>query len=498
MPAGSPPAGVDASPPAAMSPVLAVAGAVAHLPVKATSKGDPNRTSVKKVARKLEMEPDALFELLEEALERGALGILDGVLAPDPADMRSIASGALHDPEWGRVLEALRDGPLPAELVCRFVARDLGVLDTHGFLQAPWYAREYDDMLVAGSAELAEWRDVGRVKADGISWLVLPAASSALPEQTEGFVTPSLEVMVGPDPDPRIVARLALAAELVRVDRVLTFRLRPKSVGRGVSLGVTGEELVDVLSRIGRHGIPESVRAQVLDWAANARFVRAAPATVLRCGLRVHEEVVGALGELVELAPAPGVVLLAAGVSFEQASRRLDEAGLSLEGYVLEDHEPEEDEHDLDFEDPRYRALQLPLRMGGDPEVRATLDAERANDFAPSREWIGRFAKVQSGHHAVEIDWKGLRAEAKRASGRSRRMLEALADLEREGGAELDRWIARQPPAAFDAVDPITLRLAADAPQEPSSAHARGEGLGHGRARRGRTARPRRSDQQIR
>ncbi|MCZ7687458.1 MAG: hypothetical protein M5U28_55445 [Sandaracinaceae bacterium] len=113
---------------------------------------------------------------------------------------------------------------------------------------------------------------------------------------------------------------------------VLTFRLRPATVGRAVLAGMTGEEMVDVIGRVGCHGIPAGVRAQVLDWATNARVASAAPVTLLRVAARLHDEVVAALGDLVVSAPAPGVVLVAEGEPLETIRARLAASNVEVAG----------------------------------------------------------------------------------------------------------------------------------------------------------------------
>ncbi len=422
---------LEGAPPTDAAAVLAVAGLALHERVMHTAAGEPHRGNLKKHARRLAVDEQALGEWVESAWHAGALRTdLDrGAYVAVPSRMSAIAAGGLVNGPFAPLLSRwLAEGARPLEVIVRALARHADIR-TPGAL---WKRQTYDARLRDVREQLGKVSGLLRQNVDGVEWIGLARASSALPDQTEGFVTPNLEVMVGPDPDPRVVARLALCAELVRIDRVLTFRLRPASVARGVAAGMSGEEMVDVLARVGRHGLPDAVRAQVLDWAANARIASAAPMTVIRVPPRLHDEVVAALGELVQLAPAPGVVLLGAGVTIEEVRLRLHKLGVQVEGRTAPAERTQAEERPSSAGAP-----SLPLDASPDPVLRRKLEDERSAGFAPSLA-----SSTQRAHSAADrIDWDELRARATSAPPKVRRVLDALFRLHRACGGEVDVWL---------------------------------------------------------
>ncbi len=443
------------APPVEASAMLAVAGLALHEPLKHTASGEPHRGNLKKHARRLALDERALHELVDRAWVAGALRADPrGEYVTVPARMRAIAAGGEVRGPYSPLLSSwLADGPRPLEVIVRALARWRAQRESHGFFHSVFHREPYDETLRVVRKQLSKSAGVRRVEVDGVEWIELARAGAELPERVEGFVTPNLDVMVGPEPDPRVVARLALCAELVRIDRVLTFRLRPATVGRAVLAGMTGEEMVDVIGRVGRHGIPEGVRAQVLDWATNARVASAEPVTLLRVAPRLHDEVVAALGDLVVSAPAPGVVLVAEGEPLETIRARLAASNVEVAGRAAPHHGREEPVRSSPDEREAVPP-PLPLEATKDPQLVRTIVEERAAGFAPSLSSMGRPQLATDG---ALPDWDELRARAKSAPPEVRRILEAIARLHRAHGAEVEAWVARLPPEQRDALDPMSV-----------------------------------------
>lgn len=443
------------APPVEASAMLAVAGLALHEPIKHTASGEPHRGNIKKHARRLALDERALHELVDRAWVAGALRADPrGEYVTVPARMRAIAAGGeVRGPYSALLASWLAEGPRPLEVIVRAIARWRAQRESHGFLHSVFHREPYDETLRVVRKQLSKSAGVRRVEVDGVAWIELARAGAELPERVEGFVTPNLDVMVGPEPDPRVVARLALCAELVRIDRVLTFRLRPATVGRAVLAGMTGEEMVDVIGRVGRHGIPEGVRAQVLDWATNARVASAEPVTLLRVPARLHDEVVAALGDLVVCAPAPGVVLVAEGQPLDTIRARLAASAVEVAGRAA----PHDGREEPVRSSPSEREAvppPLPLEATKDAQLVRTIVEERAAGFAPSLSSVGRPQLATDG---ALPDWDELRARAKSAPPEVRRILEAIARLHRAHGAEVEAWVARLPPEERDALDPMSV-----------------------------------------
>lgn len=443
------------APPVEASAMLAVAGLALHEPIKHTASGEPHRGNIKKHARRLALDERALHELVDRAWVAGALRADPrGEYVTVPARMRAIAAGGEVRAPYSALLASwLAEGPRPLEVIVRAIARWRAQRESHGFLHSVFHREPYDETLRVVRKQLSKSAGVRRVEVDGVAWIELARAGAELPERVEGFVTPNLDVMVGPEPDPRVVARLALCAELVRIDRVLTFRLRPATVGRAVLAGMTGEEMVDVIGRVGRHGIPEGVRAQVLDWATNARVASAEPVTLLRVPARLHDEVVAALGDLVVCAPAPGVVLVAEGQPLDTIRARLAASAVEVAGRAA----PHDGREEPVRSSPSEREAvppPLPLEATKDAQLVRTIVEERAAGFAPSLSSVGRPQLATDG---ALPDWDELRARAKSAPPEVRRILEAIARLHRAHGAEVEAWVARLPPEERDALDPMSV-----------------------------------------
>jgi hypothetical protein len=85
-------------------------------------------------------------------------------------------------------------------------------------------------------------------------------------------VLPSFEVVV-PRPTPRRVWALSAFADLTRLDRVSSYELTVKSIGRGLSAGLSTAQIVGFLEQQGGEPLPQNVAFEINEWARGLRRV---------------------------------------------------------------------------------------------------------------------------------------------------------------------------------------------------------------------------------
>jgi len=363
------------SPPPEFARLVAVATMVAHHGVRATKDGWVHRGSIKKHARRLEMAPELLEDLLEGASRCGAVRAdagrfwvdLDGL---DRVVRGQVPAGGEQLVEWLR-----RDGAVSREELVRRLASarraPLGLFQRSLTQELDEAARDVDDLAPALTVEV-----------DGVRWCRLVELAGLPDAAVEGFVTPGLDVMVGPDPDPRVVAQVGLGAELVRLDRVITFRLRPKTVADLVAVGGDPARLIEALDKVGKHGLPDSVRAQIADWASAAKVAVARSVVLVRTSERHHDALAKVLAARSLGSPRPGEVLLSTD-DYRALRAELASAGFDLTDAQVHDPPPAAVADDADAlldegEEPRL-PLAAPLAA-----LRERVQRERADGFAES------------------------------------------------------------------------------------------------------------------
>jgi hypothetical protein len=85
-------------------------------------------------------------------------------------------------------------------------------------------------------------------------------------------VLPSFEIVV-PRPTPRRVWALSAFADLMRLDRVSSYELTPKSIGRGLSAGLSTGQIIGFLEQQGGEPLPQNVAFEIDEWARGLRRV---------------------------------------------------------------------------------------------------------------------------------------------------------------------------------------------------------------------------------
>ena len=414
---------------------LAAAGLACQHKVKATRSSQPHRGDVKKHARRLGMDPEDLFDSLERAFETGLVVVRDGLFEPQLDRMEAI----VRDPPAQSILwDWLGDVAVSQEELARAIAL-ARYADGPNWLD--W--EDYPETLLESRGDAAG-SSLQLEEHDGRLYVSVPQPAPP-PASVEGFVTPNLEVMIGPDPDPLAVAQVGVFAELTKLDRVVTFQLRPKTVARAVLRGVSGEQIVAQLARVGRHGVPESVQIQVLDWAESARVAHATPATLLTLPPRLCPGVLLALGDRARQV-GDGELLVSREVGAPELERLLTGLKIELGGTTAQSPSRATDAPEMHVEE-FYATSDLPPRplsplpARPDEELRRRVREERAQGFAPSLAGLDDEAEVRNGAPGAEELLEAAKGLPKNAA----KAVRTLVRLHREQQAELRAWAEREP-----------------------------------------------------
>jgi hypothetical protein len=260
----------------------------------------------------------------------------------------------------------------------------------------------------------------------------------------DGHVTPSFEVLLGPDADLATVVRVGLCCELLRVDHVLSFRLTPQSIAIGIACGLDPSELRTALASVGPHGLPENVAFMVDDWIKTSRIAQVRSGTFLFTDEATAERIATSLGGDVLSRPAKGVLELRASVAGSVLEKALSKAGVvlgasgSLRG-VASQHRAERyaDEPQADDDRPALRLLPLPQP---DTELRAIVTrARKSGDYGVKAVAAGESDTLLRKFENV--------ARAQGAPADLFELLELLCKWQKRMPEELRAWIGRMPQA---------------------------------------------------
>jgi hypothetical protein len=394
---------------------LAVAGLMGHRRLRFTKSNDPDRTTMKRFGKGLGPAPDELYGLCRSAIRSELVGAAQDRLVPRAKAILALSRRAeadtSEDPrlvsgEWIS-LEAL----LRSEVRRRYQAwpgkptgDDPGNIVAAGI--APFYPACRERLEAAAGVEI---RKVG---AD--TWMRRRRITS---ERTgDGHVTSSFEVMLGPAAHPEIVATVALGCQLQRIDRVLTFKITPESVGHGRVAGLESGELHAALDRVGRHAVPDNVAQLVDEWDAASKVVPVAQGWFVFAGAELQPLLEKSeLRRYIQGSPMHGVLELDASTPRQllietlgehrvsvSLSYPMHEAQIQRDAESLSSRSPYgadefEDEFDDEFEsefdcptglgeiddskpvdvvDPTW-----PLAPAGAPELRERIERARAEGF---------------------------------------------------------------------------------------------------------------------
>ncbi|MEZ4248201.1 MAG: helicase-associated domain-containing protein [Polyangiales bacterium] len=269
--------------------VIGVA-ALAHFTMRHTQSG-PHRTDLKKLAATLAVSPAWLGVLLHDAIDSGVFGVANKILVPRLSVLRSIAEGKRHARDrWSADLRTL-EGWVPFETTRRIAVARQNFDVLGGFMEP-------------GTDDVFEHTTV-----EGVLLARKPRLS---PQGTgDGHVTPSFEVFLGPGADLGVTLHVALCAEPTRVDTIATFKLTPKSVANAALLGLTIDDVLAALARVGPHGIPANVQDTVRDWVSTTASATVRPVYAVECPTAdAADRAARALGKSVLQRPTPTLLLV--------------------------------------------------------------------------------------------------------------------------------------------------------------------------------------------
>lgn len=417
--------------------ILALATLTAHRRLRVNRDLYPNRSAVKTLVKNLVIDVDRAQERFACAHVHGLLAVRLEAYVPVLTALRAAAARGLSRGEAEATIEAW----LP----------ESGWVPLEQFVRACW-RRELDGRAKAGGSgwvgatdELR--RELGPITGRGIevaehqghTWV--RRRSEPLPLGGDGHVTPNLEVFLGPAAHPSLIVTIGLGAELVSVDRVLTFRLSPASVRAGLGVGLTAQELLEALERVGPHGSADNVRQSVVDFARQARFAELRPAIVLKmpavsadafCAKYRNHGVERVTSE---------VVLASAEWDQKELERCLEGLGVYVRDRGFLAH-AEVEPADAS---PRRAARELepPNPLRPDPDLVSRFAQDRKGDFATSREAA---IQVVSGREPTAADAKALAAHIRsgvtRAPASVHRLMVGAEELAAAADDELDAWCA--------------------------------------------------------
>lgn len=314
--------------------LVALIASAAHVPMRVTNYGDANRTSVKKLAKVLDWPAERVAARLDEATRAGVLGVRGKELVPIASRLLDVARGeTVADGPWARRLNRWASSG--------WVARDTLV---RAMVAARLDNERRADVLYGGEMEgggvraflLAEAivDQAGLETAEHAGHTYMRVAPARGGGGGDGHVTPSFEVMLGPEADPELVATVALATEPGRMDLVLTRRLTPASIAAALSCGVDADAILAALDRVGRHPVPDNVRVLVQEWSEAARSVRLQRVWALEASnAAAADEVARALGADLVSRPTPTLIL--ARGDLPDPSPRFAKTGVRVEGAAV-------------------------------------------------------------------------------------------------------------------------------------------------------------------
>ena len=293
---------------------LARAAATLHFTVKASRGGtDVNRSTIRKLAAATCMPEKSLHQELQEALRTRAVRAVRDLVVPSVPVLRALASRVVT---WSASAEEtkLRAWVGTAQWVSEEALARALAIDVRPRAHWPLWVSPYEFNLVGGpefavAADTVAATDFLRIVHEGETFV-----HGHLHEENprgDGHVTPSLEVMLGPDANLDLTVTIALCAEPVRFDRVLTFKLTQASISSAASVGLESQIILDALKRVGPHPVPRNVISMVEDWSRNARSARIQAAWVIELSSSEAADIASrALGKNVIARPTATLLII--------------------------------------------------------------------------------------------------------------------------------------------------------------------------------------------
>lgn len=304
-----------------------------HCRVKQNKDGSPSRAQRRRFETGVAVEPDCLWQRLEDAVDaRVVRGDGSGYLVPDPRQLMSVASDG-----------AFTTTPDAASLALIELLVQRRVITTESLVRAEQRGHmprllprdglssvsSYDNRLVRGRVEARMGAIVGAWvgTVDGTQVIALPGQ----PDEPSGHVLPNFEVILGPNTPLVTVAQLAVAAELVRIDTMVTLRLTPASIRAACRVGVDARSIIAALDQVDSRGVPETVGHSVREWADRVVTGRVLHGRVVVVADPVIDRLLASDASRAGLERiGEGVVHVSPSVTDAQLYERLDAAGVTI------------------------------------------------------------------------------------------------------------------------------------------------------------------------
>lgn len=459
---------------------LAVIALAAHRKLRFTVSGSVNRSGLRGFVKGLGIEAGIAEQDLEMAIDLGLLGARNDRLVPRADRLLAVAREGLDDRSTrGCVEQWLPDtGWASVEALARalLVAHARPDPDAVFFgSDGPEPSRPLTDLRGAISA----LPGLDCVESDDQCWVRRAALGAA---GGDGHVTPSFDVLLGPAADLELVATVALGAELVKVDHMLTLRLSPASVTAGLACGLGAASLMDALERVAPRALPDNVRAMIKDWIDHARLASVENVRLVQLPAEVADLLCsGPLAADVAARVSPTQLAVSTRVSVKRLEQELERLGASLcrttplheavhqrryfRGDALDDFDlPAELDAVTAFEAPAAAeaaavALPLPLCFEGDAVLRAGFAAARASGFASSTARLEEVAALLANRASPTVRALGELIDAAALGDEATaRTLSLLRDLWIDAEPMLAEWAASRAVSA-DAAELDPLRL---------------------------------------
>jgi hypothetical protein len=118
---------------------------------------------------------------------------------------------------------------------------------------------------------------------------------------------PNFEILVPPECPPETVFSVGRLGSLVQLDQVATFRLTEQSLHSALAQGLRLPDVLDLLQRVSKHGLPANVAQGLADFAASLRIGHVLRGTVV---ILPDGQPPGAAEKYLTPSAVPGVYLL--------------------------------------------------------------------------------------------------------------------------------------------------------------------------------------------
>lgn len=318
--------------------LLAACMALRHVDVKLTQVGRPHRGGIKRLAKAIGVTDELLEEMVITAMAFGLLAIDEGqeLLRPDVERLMHAAEGRYPGCAVAEALSAaLERGPVSSEELLRSLVR------SPPSFAAPVSASSF--------AHLPGFRvgTVGGVEAVG---------RDPIGDRAAGHVTPSFEVFLPPESRFTDIVRIGGCSELVRIDRMMVWRLTKASVRRSVSAGVGASEILAALAAASRTAVPQNVEAAIRDWEGGVATAALGRGRVIAVDPAVADRMRAVLADLDPRELVPGVFVVDERTPPDTIHARLRRADIASRAELTPvDREPRPSEARIGMGSPELR-----------------------------------------------------------------------------------------------------------------------------------------------